>query len=452
MEEIESHHLFEGTNRVLLVDDVFSTKNAKLPMGPLWRYQYSNHLGSACLELRDDTAIISYEEFHPYGTSAYRAVNANLEASAKRYRYTGMERDEESGLSYHGARYLATWLGRWISRDPDVNKGLTAPYMYCSDNPVRSLDPNGKWEVDMHLLATYLAGRQVGASHQRALEVAVAAQHLDDTPQGDAVSLKTNSVMAGFGSSLSRQELARQGNNAHALGLSRSESGEVASRAIIPGRQSSLTVLFGLGLHTAEDFLPHANVSGKETMGHQEGLNEDLSPSKAPALGVADDLLKAADKTYKNPLKALSTFERTRELWLHFEGQQGPTKALDDKSLGLLSDFVFAESATQKEKAFASFAASLGVTAKETDELIALFRDKGARLEKYQQLIGDLSGKGQDTLAWDTWRKLKTARDTSTRSRTGKESIEEDLLNLPSMPIAPDFEARKKQNLTDHKQ
>ena len=143
VEEIESHHLFEGTNRVLLVDDVFSTKNAKLPTGQLWRYQYSDHLGSACLELRDDAEIISYEEFHPYGTSAYRANTANLEAPAKRYRYTGMERDEESGLSYHEARYYAPWIGRWASTDPAEMRDGPNLYQYCSGEPIRMKDSRG---------------------------------------------------------------------------------------------------------------------------------------------------------------------------------------------------------------------------------------------------------------------------------------------------------------------
>ena len=58
VEEIESHHLFEGEQRVLLVDDVIKHANGqRTPMAcrfknePLFRYQYSNHLGSACLEL-----------------------------------------------------------------------------------------------------------------------------------------------------------------------------------------------------------------------------------------------------------------------------------------------------------------------------------------------------------------------------------------------------------------
>jgi RHS repeat-associated protein len=60
---------------------------------------------------------ILYEEYHPYGTSAYRSFQSS-EVSAKRYRYTGKERDEETSLYYHGARYYAPWLGRWTQADP----------------------------------------------------------------------------------------------------------------------------------------------------------------------------------------------------------------------------------------------------------------------------------------------------------------------------------------------
>ncbi len=86
----------------------------------LVRYQLHNHLGSACLELdgTGNAKVISYEEFHPYGTTACQARNAAIKSAAKRYRYTGMERDEESGLEYHSARYYLPWLGRWLSCDP----------------------------------------------------------------------------------------------------------------------------------------------------------------------------------------------------------------------------------------------------------------------------------------------------------------------------------------------
>ena len=37
----------------------------------LTRYIYSNHLQSASLELDEAGDIISYEEYHPYGTTSY---------------------------------------------------------------------------------------------------------------------------------------------------------------------------------------------------------------------------------------------------------------------------------------------------------------------------------------------------------------------------------------------
>jgi len=165
VEEIESLHLFEGEQRVLLVDDVIIASNANnprpdgltIPAQTLFRYQYSNHLGSACLELDDQAEIISYEEYHPYGTSAYRAKNGGVEAPPKRYRYTGMERDEESGLNYHGARYYAAWLGRWMSCDPNEILSRLNLYNYSLNSPCNWIDKDGRQEAppQLHLIEQF---------------------------------------------------------------------------------------------------------------------------------------------------------------------------------------------------------------------------------------------------------------------------------------------------------
>jgi RHS repeat-associated protein len=140
LEEIETNHLFADDQRVLMVEDVLSTNNTNLRTGLLYRYQYGNHLGSVALECDADAAIISYEEYHPYGTTAYQARNINVKATAKRYRYTGMERDEESGLAYHTARYYLPWLGRWGSCDPIGVEGGGNLYGYSYCNPLLFID------------------------------------------------------------------------------------------------------------------------------------------------------------------------------------------------------------------------------------------------------------------------------------------------------------------------
>jgi len=111
--------------------------------GRLVRYQHHNHLGSASLELDSNAQVISYEEYHPFGTTAYQAKNAAIKSAAKRYRYTGMERDEESGLEYHSARYYLSWLGIWLSADPiGIGDGVNL-YEYSKNNPFYYIDQLG---------------------------------------------------------------------------------------------------------------------------------------------------------------------------------------------------------------------------------------------------------------------------------------------------------------------
>ncbi|SEQ49474.1 SpvB/TcaC N-terminal domain-containing protein [Nitrosomonas ureae] len=140
-EEIETLHVFDGEQRLLMVDQIDDVGKGK---STLYRYTLSNHLGSSTLELDDQAKLISYEEYHPYGTSAYRAGRNAAEVKLKRYRYTGMERDEESGLGYHGARYYLPWLGRWLSFDPSgLSDGING-YVGIGNSPVIFNDITGQ--------------------------------------------------------------------------------------------------------------------------------------------------------------------------------------------------------------------------------------------------------------------------------------------------------------------
>ena len=149
--ERETLHVMDDQQRIALVET--KTVDAQAPSAnfqPLVRFQLGNHLGSASLELDGQGQIISYEEYFPYGSTSYQAVRTDIEVPAKRYRYTGMERDEESGLSHHGARYYAPWLARWTSCDPSPL--IDGPNLYAyAANPTALVDPSGHGPEEQHL-------------------------------------------------------------------------------------------------------------------------------------------------------------------------------------------------------------------------------------------------------------------------------------------------------------
>jgi RHS repeat-associated protein len=143
--ERQTMHLMDGTSRLAMIDS--RTIGDDGTPAQLIRYQFANHLGTAVLELDDAAQIISYEEYYPYGSTSFQSVDASREVPARRYRYTGKERDEESGLYYHGARYYAPWLGRWTACDPQPRTSTVSLFQFVGNNPIKLIDPSGAQET-----------------------------------------------------------------------------------------------------------------------------------------------------------------------------------------------------------------------------------------------------------------------------------------------------------------
>jgi RHS repeat-associated protein len=147
--ERQTLHVMDDKRRIALIEtQTVANGTAVTSPASAQRYQFANHLGSACLELDESGGLISYEEYSPYGNTTFQAGRSAGEVSLKRYRYTGMERDEENGLSYHGARYYAPWLAVWVSCDPamfGLSGNITVNlYIAVNLNPIRYVDSNGR--------------------------------------------------------------------------------------------------------------------------------------------------------------------------------------------------------------------------------------------------------------------------------------------------------------------
>ena len=66
------------------------------------------------------------------------------------YTFSAKEKDSETGLSYFGARYYSSDLSIWLSVDPMSDKyPYQSGYVYCGNNPIKVIDPNGEDEWDL---------------------------------------------------------------------------------------------------------------------------------------------------------------------------------------------------------------------------------------------------------------------------------------------------------------
>jgi RHS repeat-associated protein len=113
-------------------------------------YYLGDHLGSTSMVVSSSGAIENESEFYPFGAELQFSASAD-----NHYKFTGKERDAESGLDYFGARNYSSTLGRWISADPTLGSAHGANpqtwnrYSYTLNSPLSNFDPDGRETVSM---------------------------------------------------------------------------------------------------------------------------------------------------------------------------------------------------------------------------------------------------------------------------------------------------------------
>jgi RHS repeat-associated protein len=103
--------------------------------------------------------VISRHDYLPFGeeipaNTAGRNSTWGSGNDTVSQKFTGKERDQESGLDYFGARYFGSALGRFTSADPLLNSGRPwdpqtwNPYSYARNNPLAVVDPTGLYYLN----------------------------------------------------------------------------------------------------------------------------------------------------------------------------------------------------------------------------------------------------------------------------------------------------------------
>jgi RHS repeat-associated protein len=95
-----------------------------------------------------DYTVSYVADYSPYG----KVVREYKNGEPTKYVTTEHERDAETGLDYRGARYYDCDVARFLSADPLAHQAFGwSPYRYCFDNPIKFIDPKGKYEADVAL-------------------------------------------------------------------------------------------------------------------------------------------------------------------------------------------------------------------------------------------------------------------------------------------------------------
>ena len=114
-------------------------------------YLSADLLGSTRLVTDEKGNVVGRHDYLPYGEEIVlgRGSQWGPDMDPVRQKFTGQQRDSETGVDYFQARYYGSTLQRFTSADP-ANAGADASspqswngYAYVGNNPVNGVDPTG---------------------------------------------------------------------------------------------------------------------------------------------------------------------------------------------------------------------------------------------------------------------------------------------------------------------
>ena len=348
--ERETLHISDNQQQIALVET--RTEGDDGSPDQVIRYQLSNHLGSATLELNEAAVIISHEEHYPFGATSFQGMNPQLRASAKRYRYTGKEKDEETGLYYHGARFYACWLGRWTACDPrKLVDGLNV-YAYVNGRPSVETDPTGTYGEAGHYYVVYLASLAAGFDPNVAYRNAFYSQLPDDVYELEAVPLEQKLAtkfypLRWLGSpkqyKTQKNDVAVVHSGLHALTGGNADK-ETQNRRIPLTRLEPGSLGFGLALHAFGDSYSHRRMDDPSVMysqniGHLEDMHKPDEIAERPDLFkqyAADLYAILQQRSGTQPVLTAAQFSKQIEAVAALDSEEKQIQELKNLSQALI--------------------------------------------------------------------------------------------------------------------
>jgi RHS repeat-associated protein len=140
------------TNGVATKYYLFGAQRVALKKGGILSYLHNDHLSGTNTVTNASGGCTGQQAYYPYGSIRTIAPNPPCTTSMPTdVGFTGQRLDASSGLMFYNARYYDPTLGRFITADTIVpNPGNPQDlnrYSYTRNNPVRYIDPTGRFCV-----------------------------------------------------------------------------------------------------------------------------------------------------------------------------------------------------------------------------------------------------------------------------------------------------------------
>jgi RHS repeat-associated protein len=230
-------------------------------------YLTADYLGSTRLVTDETGAVVARHDFFPFGEEIPAGTNGRspvwAASDAINQKFTGKERDAESGLDYFGARYYGGGLGRFTSPDPsNLSVDFWLPqtwnrYAYALNNPLSIVDRNGLWPTYIHNEIINEAFPGLSASQLKTLQKASYDTDYNNRVNGHGPQDPEDSFVHGMSDGVHNQDpMAAQAMGDNFIAENESSAEQAQADWIASGNTgiapTALTA-FGNALHTVTD-------------------------------------------------------------------------------------------------------------------------------------------------------------------------------------------------------